>query len=100
MTNKVLRIFCFIPVINILVAFYCGIVGFIQQKILKNFLGCGIFAATIFAFAIPRIITTIVCSYLNLPFLSDIVTYTTLYISVTLGTFLWVNILKPGDKKV
>ena len=99
MNNKVLSVLSFVPIVNVVVAFYCAIMGFVRHKILKNFLGCALFATIISAFAIPRIIVTIVCSYFNLPIIDDIVTYTTLYISVSLGTFIWVKMLKLDNKK-
>lgn len=89
MTLKTLKILTFIPVLNLFVIIYCFIKRFTNSQAGKAIAKILIWVGIMIAFAIVRAIATVIFS--NLPIVVDIITYITLYISVTLGALLHIS---------
>ena len=88
MSIKLLRILSFVPAANLFVIVYCFIKRLIAAQVLKAILRMLIWVGIMIAFAVVRAIVTIIFSTLGLPIVIDIVTYATLYISITAGALI------------
>lgn len=93
MSNKTLKIFSFIPVLNLFVIVYCFVKSYKVNKSKKMIKSVFIWALIMVGVAIVRAIVTIIFSALNMSLVVNIFTYASLYGSISAGALLCCHTL-------
>lgn len=88
--EKLMKIFAWIPILNFVVIVIIIIDHIRKNNIKKMIFSCAIWIGVMFVAAMIRAVTTIALAN-KILMIVDIVTYLTLYISITLGALLFLK---------
>ena len=89
MSNKLVKVLAWIPIINFMLIIYYIINGFVLKKVKDAVIATFVFAIVMIVFAIFRSILVVAFSAWELYYVIKVFTYVSLYVSFAMVSFIF-----------